>query len=259
MNTTFKLPKGLEFMRSDFANTLQSFVEIIPRTEAKTTWWESKVGGHPYLPKETEYPKDTDGNDLAFLAQINFEEVPPLDSFPKKGILQFYIGGDDLYGLDFDNPTEQNRFRILFFEKIIEDEKQLTTDFSFVKRYGSLPFNPSKSFPIDFLFSQEIISPGDYQFDEKFQEKIMDKAGEEVVDEFYEMDIWAKHKMHGYPYFTQYDVRDSEDPMILLFQLDSDDGMEIMWGDVGVCNFFIRKEDLEKKDFSNVLYNWDCT
>ena len=42
----------------------------------------------------------------------------------------------------------------------------------------------------------------------------------------------------------------------LLFQLDSDDG--VMWGDCGVGNFFITDADLKRRDFSRVLYNWDC-
>ena len=31
-----------------------------------------------------------------------------------------------------------------------------------------------------------------------------------------------------------------------------------MWGDSGVANFFIDKEDLENNNFNNILYNWDC-
>ena len=40
---------------------------------------------------------------------------------------------------------------------------------------------------------------------------------------------------------------------------DGEQGKDIMWGDVGVANFFIRPEDLKNKDFSKVLYNWDCS
>lgn len=42
----------------------------------------------------------------------------------------------------------------------------------------------------------------------------------------------------------------------LLLQIDTDD--DIMWGDSGIANFFINKEDLENKNFKNILYNWDC-
>ncbi len=66
--------------------------------------------------------------------------------------------------------------------------------------------------------------------------------------------------MSGYPTFTQTDPRfyskNENIPDVLLFQLDS--VRDIMWGDCGVANFFITLEDLKKKDFSNVWYNWDC-
>ncbi len=32
----------------------------------------------------------------------------------------------------------------------------------------------------------------------------------------------------------------------------------ILWGDAGVGNFFINREDLKRRDFSKILYNWDC-
>ncbi|WP_323176133.1 DUF1963 domain-containing protein [Pantoea ananatis] len=31
-----------------------------------------------------------------------------------------------------------------------------------------------------------------------------------------------------------------------------------MWGMSGVGNFFINKQDLINRDFSNVIFNWDC-
>lgn len=70
--------------------------------------------------------------------------------------------------------------------------------------------------------------------------------------------IWG-HKLLGYPSFTQsdprYDTYAKYDTLLL--QIDSD-GDDIMWGDCGVANFFINKEDLKNKDFSKILYNWDC-
>ena len=48
----------------------------------------------------------------------------------------------------------------------------------------------------------------------------------------------------------------------MLLQIDSDEdddrSFEIIWGDCGVANFFINSEALLKKDFSKVIYNWDC-
>lgn len=46
-----------------------------------------------------------------------------------------------------------------------------------------------------------------------------------------------------------------------VYGMDSDmiDGEDyVLWGDCGVANFFINSEALKKKDFSKVMYNWDC-
>nr|WP_088909012.1 DUF1963 domain-containing protein [Brevibacillus formosus] len=32
----------------------------------------------------------------------------------------------------------------------------------------------------------------------------------------------------------------------------------VSWGDSGVSNFFVRREDLLRLDFSKVSYTWDC-
>lgn len=66
------------------------------------------------------------------------------------------------------------------------------------------------------------------------------------------------HKLGGYPNFTQSDPRRNPQEWVLLFQLDSDPALNLMWGDVGTANFFIRPEDLQKRDFSKVAYHWDC-
>lgn len=76
--------------------------------------------------------------------------------------------------------------------------------------------------------------------------------------------IRAENKRTRLP-FTQSDPRGEKpeyDRMDTpLFQLDSDGhGREdrVLWGDCGVGGFFINREALERRDFSRVLYNWDC-
>ena len=68
--------------------------------------------------------------------------------------------------------------------------------------------------------------------------------------------------MGGYPNFTQNDPRsynkDQQNKTIMLMQIDSDLDNDIMWGDMGIANFFITPEDLAAENFDNVLYTWDC-
>ncbi|KUP29404.1 hypothetical protein AU384_16870 [Bacillus halotolerans] len=56
--------------------------------------------------------------------------------------------------------------------------------------------------------------------------------------------------------FEQYAYK--EHPIMFL-QINSDDDIDLLWGDVGIANFFITPDDLRGKDFSNVLYNGDCS
>ncbi|NET28255.1 MAG: DUF1963 domain-containing protein [Okeania sp. SIO1I7] len=80
-------------------------------------WWESKFGGLPYLPRTIDYPTNKKGEYLKFLAQLNFSEMPLLENFPTQGILQFYIDGNDpSHGLDIYAQTNQDGFKILYFE-----------------------------------------------------------------------------------------------------------------------------------------------
>lgn len=73
------------------------------------------------------------------------------------------------------------------------------------------------------------------------------------------------HWMLGYPSFTLEDPRDFDEDYAkydtLLLQMDSDGPRYdyILWGDLGTGYFFINHESLEKGDFSDILYSWDCS
>ncbi|MEB3791795.1 YwqG family protein [Acinetobacter sp. IK40] len=234
--------------------------------------WQSKIGGEPYLPLDTAYPVDSNGNPLALLAQFNFAEIPSLPNFPDQGILQFYIAADDLYGMNFDDQQQQSGFKVLYFDQVIADPSQLKQDFSELEFNEDtyLPFTGQYS--IEFNLTSQPISLGDFAFAPKILgvEELYDfedrfEGGDfedDFIEPYDEVASASGHRLGGYPYFTQTDPRHYNDKVqdyILLFQLDTDDAEnEIMWGDSGVGNFFIHPEDLKNKDFSKVLYNWDC-
>jgi uncharacterized protein YwqG len=258
------LPPEWEPFRAKIEATLKPYIKIEAKIERNLSLWQSKFRGLPYLPKNIPYPKGAMGQELCLLAQINFEEVPSLEAFPERGILQFYIDGSDpLHGLDLDDMTKQANFKVLYFPEVIKDESQLITNFDFLPQFEFMPVHKPSS--LTFEQKYEPISAWDYQFDSK----ILGKESSKVEDKSYELhDKYQAlfqpggHKLGGYPYFTQTDPRTKEkyrkEGYILLLQIDTDHEAEIMWGDNGVGNFFIKEEDLQKLDFSKVLYNWDC-
>lgn len=252
---------------------------------------ESKVGGTPYLPHEMDWPLDSQGRPLALLAQIDCAELKGLAGFPDAGLLQFFVGQDDVYGMDFDDQIEPKGFRAIYHEKV---DPSVTVREAASKRPsspedGDLPL--MKDAPARICFGQveeQGITGADYAFDplfvrvwnELFPDEpiqamwdVMEKMDEDDVErllnpenaEDFEGPEVPWHQLGGYPFFTQSDPR-GEKPEYegfdtLLFQLDSDSRDRrdlVLWGDCGVGNFFIRREDLARRDFSKVLYNWDC-
>lgn len=256
------LPAAMEPFREKLLETRQPFVRAKSQMSRNTRPWESKVGGMPYLPQSTAWPKSPDGRELVFLAQLNFAEMPPLPPFPEKGIVQFYISDDDLYGMDFDNGENPDTFRVLFFEEIEASASALQNHIP-LRSFDEdlLPHHPEISHPLSFELAEEVVPITDYCFYQYFGGDFFRQFGEQEWDVMgaYEKAVRAQgHKIGGYAYFTQDDPRRREDPMLLLFQLDSDEQMDLMWGDMGVGHFFIREKDLLAKDFSRVLYDWDC-
>ncbi len=105
------------------------------------------------------------------------------------------------------------------------------------------------------------MSANDHRFVATIFEKDVHYWDEEVASPYYAYEKLfraAGHKLGGYPFFTQEDPRPRADDYLLLFQMDSDGDADILWGDCGVGNFFIREQDLKNRDFSRVLYSWDC-
>lgn len=100
-NTKIEKKESLADYNKLIQSTIKPYIKIDAKPESDLPPWQSKFGGTPYMPEGVVWPQMSDGSDLHLLAQINFGEVPALDPFPQKGILQFWLGVNDLYGLDF--------------------------------------------------------------------------------------------------------------------------------------------------------------
>lgn len=236
-------------------------IEAKPNNNLSIT--QSKFAGVPYLPEGYTYPIGKDGQYMFPLAQINFSQVPPLTGYPTNGILQFYISSDDIYGLNLDDSKKQDSFRVLYFEKVNEQTAQKEFPFLNDIVFENVPI--STSMELNFSKGIDYIGASDVRFRKNFGTDFYSwterfgKKEEEIFEEVTEtFDSW-KNKIGGYADFTQEDPRyNGHEDWILLLQIASQDE-NIMWGDYGICNFFIHPDDLAKRDFSKVMYNWDCT
>lgn len=275
--------------------TLEQAKEIVEEIQARTKMkayslkivkdsqpdlFDSKFGGVPYWDMKQAYPADNNGAMLMLLAQINLEQVPLDERLPKQGMLQFFIGVDDVFGMNFDEPDRQNTYRVVYHEEIDRTvtREQVLSLHPPVSTDCEMEYTPIFVEAAVTIQEQEVcMGDTDYKFNQIFGELAKEKCGEtwcqtlygalgsEGYDEVMKDISNDGHWLFGYPFFTQSDPREYEDKLqyydTLLFQIDSDfaGGDDyVLWGDNGVANFFINHEDLERRDFSKVLYNWDC-
>ena len=81
-------------------NNSRECINIIIEENNSLNLTDSKFGGLPYISTDADTPKDSNGNQLALLAQINCSDLPENTLYPKDGLLQFWISRNDDFGLD---------------------------------------------------------------------------------------------------------------------------------------------------------------
>ena len=256
----------------------KTFAKItLTENELKIT--DSKVMGLPYIPKGAQIPQTANGYKMMMIAQINCDDLQGLADFPEKGILQFFVLNDEdgLLGLDFDNQTVQDSFRVIYHEKIEEfyDENELKSIYNPYNFEESYITNDNESYKMNFELTSE-----KERFEDMFYHiftKICKEKGLKQTQE-----DWLYRKLlnfmqysenyysqcDGFAFFTQDDPREYNEEYkkfdTVLFQLNSEfdentRNWKVCIGDAGVINFFINRENLKNKDFSEILYNWDCS
>lgn len=246
---------------------------------------DSKIGGLPYWDLSLPYPTDGSGQPMQLLAQINFAVEDMDKPFPGAGLLQFFIGQDEMFGCNFACAPDQKNYRVVYHPQVdgnVTPEQVsalgapgLVTDYKvspleeelaiYAERADS--FANDRSFVFEDAFRAAVKAVMGVDMGEQESSDFLDEdAYDALYESFLETDDGCSnggHWMLGYPSFTQEDPRSEDSPFdTLLLQIDSmwDEGnsYSILWGDCGVANFFIARTDLEKLDFSRVLYNWDC-
>ena len=247
---------------------------------------ESKFGGFPFVPLGGAIPTNAEGNQLALLAQINCAQLPENNMYPSDGWLQIWCLEDEMYGFCSDTIQPETNQKVLYIpagtqgeplERVVAMYQPYTNEecpLWFVDEQGDI-----WGMRLSFTHGQQGITYSDGRFRDLFLDRWNKRYPEQAVENFYDLpdEIFENmvdshdgpdcaHQLGGYPYFTQYDPRYEFDSAELakytevLFQIDSqfDTKWDLCWGDAGVRNLFISRENLEALDFSDLLYNFDC-
>ena len=247
---------------------------------------ESKFGGFPFVPLGGAIPTNAEGSQLALLAQINCAQLPENNMYPSDGWLQVWCLEDEMYGFCSDTIQPETNQKVLYIPAGTQGEPLERVE-AMYQPYGNeecpLWFVDEQGaiwgMRLSFTHGQQGITYSDGRFRDLFLDRWNKHYPEQAVENFYDLpdEIFENmvdshdgpdcaHQLGGYPYFTQYDPRYEYDSAELakytevLFQIDSqfDTKWDLCWGDAGVRNLFISREDLEALDFSDLLYNFDC-
>ncbi len=276
MITHNNINKAIETIRN---NNTREYIRILAEENDNLGVFSSKFGGVPYIANDAAIPVDSDNNQLALLAQINCGELPENELYPKVGLLQFWIARNSNFGMD-----NKDSYCVEYIEKIDEtvSEEDILEKYDILDEDNNEEYSPFKrkntSFSLTFEKGLSTITSTDCRFEDIALKTIQDLFPDEQISDLYddlENDVYntlfksfegVQHAIGAYPTFTQWDPRnpDNTDTYdVMLLQIESmwsndSNGNEIMWGDSGVANFFINSEKLEKLDFNDVLFNWDC-
>ncbi|KFN50193.1 YwqG family protein [Arenimonas composti] len=248
------------------ANALPA-VPLRPAPERPVSTDGCRLGGPAWLPDGENWPRDDEGWPLEFLGQLDFAGLPELADFPRQGLLQFFIGGDDLYGADFAAPG-LGRARLFWRDRI--DGGRLVEPPPLVEEAGNADTGVEYSPFIDHALRRRGVAlvPGELELDPlpdsdwRMQQRLQGKLHRAGIDRM--LEAWRDgqvrgHKTGGHPAYTQADFRrkaEGDGLDVVLFGLSSDD--VLMWGNCGKANFLIPRGALRRRDFSRVVFWWDC-
>ncbi|MEM6306956.1 MAG: DUF1963 domain-containing protein [Pseudomonadota bacterium] len=262
----------------DLQKTLaQPGVAVTIRDDIATNLLDSRIGGNPAWPKGTPKPQPKGQFPFYFLAQINFAEMPKLDGFPSTGLLQFFAAADDLYGVGFqqrdaDGVLDFNSdIHIAYHDTLdtmeewvmfasADDVATLDVPFDYRDWWRTgyrLEFGPARS--IRPTFDDYRLYDAYWDIEKQFTNKT---AFSEITDPYLEQtNTGADMMIGGHPFFSQIDPRYDYDVTRefshCLLSIDSTNG-KFLWGDCGTGSFLIRPDDLRRRDFGQVLSNYDC-
>lgn len=233
----------------------------------------SFLAGHPHLPPGADWPADAAGP-MAFVAQVNFADVPrevvDATGLPNSGLLQWFVGGGDTYGLTFDETQGTTGFVVRWHADPAATPSTHAPDAP-TPTAASHPLHLTTATAVTFTVEHDVPGwadlPEDVRADPVWTELATANGespddGEFAYGEHVRADA-PDSKIGGFPSFTQDDPRGVGayapigDPAArLLIQLDSNQTGG--WGDAGIAQLFADLGAIARGDVSSVRYHWDC-
>ncbi len=238
----------------------------------------SYFGGMPRLPPGSPWPTSR-GVPLAFLARVDLSDlhaVQPLDWLPPDGALLFFYDCESQpWGFD---PEDRGKWSVIHIADGIDSPARVSAG------RAILPATVLPRVGIDF---QRIESHPSVERDEICALQLSDEESDlyiDIADESFQGQ--PQHQIGGYPREVQGDNMEMECQLVsrgiycgtpegyadpratelakgahdwrLLLQFDSDDELQVMWGDAGKIYFWVREQDARAGSFTSTWVVLQC-
>lgn len=236
---------------------------------------ESYLGGKPVLPVGIEWPQ-WQGRKLAFLARISLPKIQQaqrIDWLPEEGALLFFYDAEEQpWGFD---PQDRGGCRVLHvpdLEGAGDGRTPLEEEF-----FPRIPvaFRSIQTLPSSERAIVDVLGLSDAESERYWELRDESFRGE------------PKHQIAGFPFPVQGDCMELECQLVsnglycgdssgyqdpradllaagaddwrLLFQIDTDDGADVMWGDCGTLYYWVRVQDAREGRFDNPWLILQCS
>lgn len=235
----------------------------------------SRIGGDPDLPSNVEWPLDSNGTPMTFLAQLRLHELSSHDEsslLPEGGMLYFFVGVDE--------PSYHIEHKVLYLqeERLLETKRQPSPEVTALeeKFIGYRVTARATIEPPNYGYVEyEQVEDDEHDY-EQYEELCFELTGENSSDiavlfgypatqhgdceyeavlrlltgEEYNYSVKAAMEqitahLNGDSDKAELEVRNT----LLLLALDSDQEIGFCWWDAGELQFYIRKEDLLARNF----------
>lgn len=236
----------------------------------------SKMGGCPDLPAGMEWPRMASGIPLSFIAQIDFGEVKPHDlenKLPDRGVLSFFYDcSDEGMPWGFD-PKDADGWRVLFHDGNAPLERLGTPeDLEVTFDAARLSFEAAAELPCyDSDLCNDLDLPEEEEDDywdwlEEKEDLPGNKllghsdniqSGMELECEYVTSGIYCGNP-DGYEEAKRRGLDKNAVRWNLLMQVESNEDIGMMWGDLGRLYLWITAEDLEARRFENTWLILQC-
>ena len=214
-------------------------LKFVPRTtREEVAIGHSKFGGYPDLPSASDHP----GENLTFLAQFHlsdFAGYESVEALPKEGLLSFFY---DMEEQPWGDTDERHLWRVIYTEETRLERIRVGEALN----ERAVAFEESYAPNVDTLFN--LMTEDEYT----------------ILEELF--DEGEVHAIGGHPDEIQNDVFEEiedaygdrfSDPF-LLFQMDSTEELDVMFGDAGILYFLIPSDALRAKRFEETEIIMQC-